>query len=141
MRLFFLFQNNTTDFLLDILPFTSLKDFIYESRFQNECEYTSFKGIPKTLERLVLCGFDGINFNKYKNQLSSVILIDLWSNCGYCGGIYNLEKKFIDSESQFLFKCKDVECKEENENIDPINYDGFYIKNFKLYENDYQDNN
>jgi hypothetical protein len=136
----FSFYNNNTKFILELLPYTSLIEIILNSRFKSECEYPSFIGIPKSLKRLALCGFEGVNFNKYKEQLKTILLFDLNNFCGWCGGIYNLQptdnifilKKCIGFE---INVCDNEECHEYNLDYEPYNYNNFYIKNFKLCEN------
>jgi hypothetical protein len=130
--------NSTCKFIFELLPYTSLTEIIFHSRFSNDCDYPSFKGVPKSLKKLALCNFMGVDFNKYKDQLKSIILIDLSRNCDYCGGINKLElidEKFILNGKDNLLNCKHKKCYIKK----PFKYGNFYIKNLKLCENELYD--
>jgi hypothetical protein len=78
------FEGIVAKLLFDLLPYSKLISFEYGSKLEDS-HSTEFKGIPKTLKKLTLPTFKGLDVEKYQDQLSLIELIDLDVCCNYCG--------------------------------------------------------
>jgi hypothetical protein len=112
-------------FLFNLLPHTVLESFEYGStECGSELNFEYFKGIPKTLKKLTLPSFLGVNFNKYKDQLKKIELIDLDVRCGECDAY--LQKKPLNCCDMSNVECFYSYCKHQN-------FNNFYVNKYKSH--------